>query len=189
MLSTTTVSAEPHAIDIKEQACTSDTWTLKPITKNDRQGGGGYVDFNELPPVRGLNKAAPPQLESQVVIVQADDLAVSHKLIPNFETWSQCFSIYAAVRIANDPSKAGDLMAYTHSIASMAKRYPWPSWIMYDESSREEALVCQPGCGEKRTPAYTLNASIKVQPRHPIGAVTASRLSTRLIGAPTNLPQ
>ena len=73
------------------------------------------------------------------MIVQADDLAVSRKVIPNFETWSQCFAIYAAVRIGSDPSKAGDLMAYIHSVASMAKKFPWPSWILYDQAFREEA--------------------------------------------------
>ena len=105
----------------------------------DKIKRGEYIDFNELPPARGLSKSLPPHLEGQLVIVQADDLAVSRKLIPNFETWSQCFAIYAAVRIANDPSKAGDLMAYSHSIASMAKKFSWPSWIMYDQAFREEA--------------------------------------------------
>ena len=105
----------------------------------DKIKRGEYIDFNELPPARGLSKSLPPHLEGQLVIVQADDLAVSRKLIPNFETWSQCFAIYAAVRIASDPSKAGDLMAYSHSVASMAKKFPWPSWILYDQAFREEA--------------------------------------------------
>lgn len=105
----------------------------------DKIKRGEYIDFNELPPARGLSKALPSHLEGQVVIVQADDLASSRKMIPNFETWAQCFSIYAAIRIASDPSRAGDLMAYNHSIASMAKKYPWPSWIMYDQAFREEA--------------------------------------------------
>ena len=105
----------------------------------DKIKRGEYIDFNELPPARGLSKSLPPHLEGQLVIVQADDLAVSRKLIPNFETWSQCFAIYAAVRIGSDPSKAGDLMAYSHSVASMAKKFPWPSWILYDQAFREEA--------------------------------------------------
>ena len=60
----------------------------------DKIKRGEYIDFNELPPARGLSKSLPPHLEGQLVIVQADDLAVSRKLIPNFETWSQCFAIY-----------------------------------------------------------------------------------------------
>ena len=44
---------------------------------------GEYINFYELPPARGLSKSLPPHLEGQLVIVQADDLAVSRKLIPN----------------------------------------------------------------------------------------------------------
>ena len=71
-----------------------------------------YVDFNELPPTRGLSKAVLSHLEGQVVVIQANDLAASWKLIPNFETWSQCFALYAAICITNQPSLVGDLLAY-----------------------------------------------------------------------------
>ena len=60
----------------------------------------------------------------------------SRKMIQNFETWAQCF---AAVVISYDPSIAGDLMAYSHSIGAITKKYPWPSWIIYDQSFREES--------------------------------------------------
>ena len=100
---------------------------------------GEYIDFNELPPARGLSKSVPSHLEGQVVVIQANELAASRKLIPNFETWWQCFALYAAIRIISQPSLAGDLMAYSYSIAAMAKRYPWPTWVLYDQSFREEA--------------------------------------------------
>jgi len=105
----------------------------------DKIVAGEYVDFSELPPVRGLSRSLPPYLEGQVIVVQAEDLMASRKLIPNFETWAQCFALYAAVVISHDPSRAGDLMAYSHSIAAMAKKYPWPSWIAYDQAFREES--------------------------------------------------
>ena len=105
----------------------------------DRILAGEYVDFNDLPPARGLSKAIPPYLEGQVIVVQAEELMASTKLIPNFETWAQCFALFAAVVISHDPSRAGDLMAYSHSIAAMAKKYPWPSWILYDQSFQEES--------------------------------------------------
>ena len=73
------------------------------------------------------------------MVIQVDDLAASRKLIFNFEMWAQCFSLYAAVRIPEQPSLARDLRAYFFSIAAMAKKYPWPSWILYDQSFREEA--------------------------------------------------
>jgi len=57
------------------------------------------IDFNELPPAKGLSKAVPPYLEGQVIIVQAEELTASWKLIPNFETWSQCFALFAFIFI------------------------------------------------------------------------------------------
>jgi len=80
-----------------------------------------YIDFNDLPPARGLSKAVPPYLEGQVIIVQAEQLTASQKLIPNLETWSWCSALFAAVIIACNPSRAEDLMAYSYSIAAMAK--------------------------------------------------------------------
>ena len=86
-------TSEFHAINIK-QASLSSFRTPKHTTEGDWQDQEGeYIDFNELPQARGLSKSLPPHLEGQLVIVQADDLAVSRKLIPNFETWSQCFVI------------------------------------------------------------------------------------------------
>ena len=74
-----------------------------------------------------------------MIVVQAEELMASRKLIPNFETWAQYFALFAAVVISHDPSRAGHLMAHRHSIAAMAKKYPWPSWIIYDHSFREES--------------------------------------------------
>jgi len=58
----------------------------------DKIVAGKYVDFSELPPARGLSRSLPPYLEGQVIVVQAEDLIASRKLIPNFETWAQCFA-------------------------------------------------------------------------------------------------
>jgi len=54
----------------------------------DRIKAGKYIDFNKLPPARGLSKSVPLHLEGQVVVIQADDMAASCKLIPNFEMWA-----------------------------------------------------------------------------------------------------
>jgi len=108
-----------------------------------------YVDFNELPPARGLNKSVPSHLEGQVVVIQANDLAASWKLIPNFG--SQYFALYAAICITNQPSLANDLMAYFYSIAAMAKRYPWPTWVLYDQSFCEESAWMPDPIMGKRT--------------------------------------
>ena len=90
-----------------------------------------------------------------MVVVQAEDLAASRKLIPNFETWSQCFALYAAVRISHKPTLTGDLMAYFYSIATMARKHPWPSWILYDQAFREEAAwMPERLCGKEDASLY-----------------------------------
>ena len=53
-----------------------------------------FVDFAELPPAKGKVRGTPSSLDSQIVVVQAVDLVESRKLIPDFTTWVQCFSIY-----------------------------------------------------------------------------------------------
>jgi len=63
----------------------------------DRIVAGKYIDFNDLPPAKGLSKAIPPYLEGQVIVVQAEELMTSWKMIPNFKTWLQCFALFAAV--------------------------------------------------------------------------------------------
>ena len=45
----------------------------------DRIKAGEYIDFNELPPARGLSKSVPSHLEGQVVVIQANELAASPK--------------------------------------------------------------------------------------------------------------
>ena len=43
-------------------------------------------------------------------------------------------------------------MSYSHSVAFMAKKFPWQSWIMYNQTFREEATYlpargqCSPLC-------------------------------------------
>ena len=60
------------------------------------------------------------------------------KLIPEYPTCSQCFSIYAAVVIEDQPERAADLMAYSYLIATSFRRYRWPSWLIYDQNFRQE---------------------------------------------------
>jgi len=83
----------------------------------DKIVAGEYIDFDDLPPAIGFSKAVPPYLEGQV----------DRQLHENrFKTWSRFFAVFAAVVIIHDPSRAGDLMAYSYSIAAMAKKYPSP---------------------------------------------------------------
>ena len=51
-------------------------------------------------------------------------------------------------------------MAYSHSIASMAKTFPWPSWIMHDQALKRRQHIYQSGYGERRMPAGMPSVSL-----------------------------
>ena len=102
-----------------------------------------YVDFSELPPAKGKVRAMTPSMEGQVILVQAEDLLQTKKLIPDFQTWVQCFAIYVAVIAPKQPERVPDLMAYANNIARASKKFKWPAWVVYDQNFRQEAM-CNP---------------------------------------------
>lgn len=102
---------------------------------------GEFIDFSELPPAKGT---VAPTRHSQIVLVQLQDLDRQRKLIPDFITWSQCFAIYTAVLGSDQPNRLPELMAYQLVIAKCAKKYRWPSWVVYDINFRQEA-ASKPG--------------------------------------------
>ena len=48
---------------------------------------GQYVDFSELPPAKGRTRSLPSQEDGHVLVIRAEDLAGSKKLIPDLATW------------------------------------------------------------------------------------------------------
>ena len=104
----------------------------------DRIKANEYVEFMDLPPARGKTKPSSHELEGQILVVQAADLAQSRKIIPDLPTWLQCFALYTAVVLKDQPERATELMAYQSIIAKASLRYKWPSWVMYDMSFRQE---------------------------------------------------
>ena len=101
-----------------------------------------YVDLGELPPAKGFSKPLTSLhhcLEGQVVLIQAADLLHSKKVIPDYATWAQCFSIYTAVVLTAHPERASSLLMYNAAIAKLSKKFKWPSWIVYDHNFRTEA--------------------------------------------------
>jgi len=79
------------------------------------------------------------------------------RFIPTFETWSQCFALYAVVIISHDPSRAWDLMAYSHSIAAIAKNTDHPG-LLLTKHSRRNRLASQVVHGVKKILAFMLGA-------------------------------
>ncbi len=100
-----------------------------------------YIDFAELPPAKGKIRSIAPNVEGQVILVQAEDLLQTKKLIPDFQTWVQCFAIYVAVIASWQPERVPDLMAYTNNIAKASKKFKWPAWVVYDQNFQLEAVA------------------------------------------------
>ncbi len=46
-------------------------------------------------------------------------MADSMRVVPDFNTWVQCFAIYAAVLIAKAPERAPSLLSYMSTMVSV----------------------------------------------------------------------
>ena len=111
-----------------------------PRKTYDRIRAGEYVDFMDLPPARGGRSRQASQVgEGHLLLVQAVDLASSRRIIPDLATWLQCFALYAAVLAKEQPGRIQELMAYQTAICRAAQKYKWPSWVVYDQTFRQEA--------------------------------------------------
>jgi len=103
---------------------------------------GEFVNFSDLPPA----KARPPAVldTSQMSILgllQLHEVESQKKLIPDFLTWAQCFAVYTAVLGTDQPQRLPELMAYQFELAKYARKYRWPSWVVYDINYRQEAAA------------------------------------------------
>ena len=88
---------------------------------------GHYIDFSELLPAKGCIRTFPSQEEGHVIVIRAEDLIGSNKLIPDLATWHQCFAIYMAVVADTEPHRIKSLLAYMTTIAKASIKYTWPS--------------------------------------------------------------
>ena len=96
------------------------------------------MDLTELPPAKGkIRPLSAP--EGSVLLVHAKDLMQQKKLIPDIPTWVQCFSHYAAIVCSKYPDRRADLLGYISQIMRVSQRFKWPSWVIYDQSFRQEA--------------------------------------------------
>ncbi len=94
-----------------------------------------FVDLAEMPPAKGSAPAANKILDGHNLYI----VRPTKRLIPDFPTWLQCFSVYSAVLILKYPERATSLLLYQKNIAYLSQRFRWPSWVVYDNSFRSEA--------------------------------------------------
>ena len=94
---------------------------------------GEYVDFTELPPVKG--KCRSQAFDGQIVVVQAADLVQTRRLIPDLATWVQCFRLFTSARARGKPERLPDMMAYMAIVAKASQKF---KWVIYDQNFRME---------------------------------------------------
>lgn len=67
---------------------------------------GQYIDFSKLLLAKGRTRTLPSQEEGHVVVIRAEDLVGSKKLILDLATWLQCFAVYMAVVTDTEQDRA-----------------------------------------------------------------------------------
>ena len=122
-----------------------------------------YIDFSELPPAKSKQRSLPHYLEGRVLLVQMHELDNAKKAIPNFTTWAQCFALYSAALLQKQPDRAADLMAYFFATANNARKYRWPSWVVYDQNFRQLMAETQDKVWAKTDPSFFTQCFIHAQ--------------------------
>ena len=114
---------------------------LPALPKNlvEQIQAGQYIDFCELPPAKGRNRSLSSQDDGHIIVVRAEDLSGTRKMIPDLATWLQCFAVYMAAITNKEPDRTSNLLAYMVTIAKASTKYGWPSWLVYDQNFRQEA--------------------------------------------------
>ena len=105
---------------------------------------GEYVDFSELPPAKGKGRTSSNDWDARVLLLQVQQTDNPRRLIPDFPTWAQCFALFTAVKASFQPAITSELMAYMSEMGKYAKRFQWPSWVIYDQNFRQE-MASRPG--------------------------------------------
>ena len=100
-----------------------------------------FVDLADLPPARSRQSSSIPPMSalSPMRVLQLQEIERRQKLLPDLLTWSQCFAVYTAVLGSCQPQHISELMSYQYEIAKCARKFNWPSWVIYDINFRQEA--------------------------------------------------
>ena len=117
--------------------------TALPRRLFEKIGANEYIDFTDLPPARGKPRSLPHHLDGQLLLVQLQEVEDYRRIIPDFPTWIQCFTIYSAALCLQHPQRLPQLLAYQAQMASYAKKFRWPTWVIYDQNYRQEKAATQ----------------------------------------------
>ena len=112
-----------------------------PARLQARVLAGEFVDMPDI--LHALELDAGEELPINLEVGEGHQLTLSRKRkrkeIRDFATWSQCFSVYAAIIASAQPTRGVDLMAYHYIVATAAREYGSTAFLAYDIAFRRKA--------------------------------------------------
>ena len=130
---------------------------------------GKFIDLGDLLP-EALDWAFERSTEDR----KEDKGRVKKFPISTVTDWFLAFSIYMAVSINFDPSKAKPLAIYQSIVARLAREVPGQVWLRYDRLFRQAAAANPSLAWDHREPDIWLAATSE-QSRVPLLSATPSR--------------
>jgi len=123
-------------------------------------GDGEYIDFSELPPAKGNKpRALPAQMDGHSILSNPSARLhrrhqKTHSGLPFLGP--MLYTVYVATMAAQHPQRVPNLMAYLFQTAKHAKKFKWPSWVIYDQNFQQEMAAKQEWDWTKTDPSmYT----------------------------------
>ena len=101
-----------------------------PLAVQQRILKGEFIDFNSLLPEVMFSTA-----------ITAPSTNASRSTIPptrinSFSSWLDAWNVYIAIIVAQNPSRASELLEYQRLIHSASKHFSTPAWLNYDVQFR-----------------------------------------------------
>ena len=94
---------------------------------------GEFIDMAEF-----LKDNAEAERRRATVGESGQAVRGSRREIPDFESWLQCFSAYAAVICSRYPDKARELWAYQSFMIAEHRKCKGRGWLIYDSAFRQQ---------------------------------------------------
>ena len=133
-------SADTHTLAAMPMICVGPGLPPLPQRTVERIRRAQYIEFTELPPAKGKGRSLAQPMDGQIIVLRAADLVQTRKAIPDYATWNQCYALCSSAGSPSQPGRLVDLMGYQSLIARVSKKYKWPSWVIYDQNFRQEAV-------------------------------------------------
>ena len=70
-------------------------------------------------------------------MIKAEDLIRAKRLIPDVGVWLQCYFMWMAVAVKEEPRRTHELLSYAFLIVKCSKSFQWPAWVLYDQEFRQ----------------------------------------------------